>query len=109
MPHERTVYRWLAAHPDFSQQYARAREESGHVAADGVSEVADDVRKGVLAPDAGRVVIDALKWAAGKRKPKVYGDKLELSGDKENPVSMKVDVTLSPAEAYARAIKPELA
>jgi hypothetical protein len=90
MPAERTIYDWLGQYPAFAHQYARAREESAHGQADQVSEVAADVRDGKLEPDRGRVVIDALKWAAGKRKPKVYGDKLELAGDKENPLHLAI-------------------
>lgn len=70
-----TVYRWLKNHLDFRDKYARAREEAAHANADDVQEVAARVMMGGLLPDAGRVVIDALKWTAGKRKPKVYGDR----------------------------------
>lgn len=70
-----TVYRWLRTHLDFRDKYARAREEAAHANADDVQEVALRVMDGKLPPDAGRVVIDALKWTAGKRKPKTYGDR----------------------------------
>ena len=77
MPSKTTVYRWLATHADFRDKYARAKEASADEAADQVIAVANQVRDGDLEPDAGRVVIDALKWAAGKRKPKVYGDRIQ--------------------------------
>jgi hypothetical protein len=34
LPSARTVFRWLAAHESFRQQYARAKEAQGHVQAD---------------------------------------------------------------------------
>ena len=70
-----TIYRWLKVHLDFRDKYARAREEAAHANADDVQEVAARVLNNTLEPDRGRVVIDALKWTAGKRKPKVYGDR----------------------------------
>lgn len=106
MPSRVTIYEWLRIHEEFSDEYAKVREESAHTVADSVLEIAEEVRKGRLAPDQGRVVIDAAKWAAGKRKPKVYSDKLQVIGDDSNPIRHKVDVTMSPAEAYAKAIKP---
>ena len=67
--------KWLAdpAKDALREQYARAREAQGDDYADRVVETALD-------PDIDaaekRVRIDAFKWAAGKRKPKVYGDKV---------------------------------
>ena len=77
MPHKRTVYYWLKQYPEFQTAYRMAREEAAHVMADKVLEIAKKVADGELAPDAGRVAIDAQKWVAGKRKPKAYGEKVE--------------------------------
>ena len=69
----------------FLANYARAREDQADSYADQITDLANNavtcqdrtVIEGV------RVAIDALKWAAGKRKPKVYGDKIqnEMSGE----------------------------
>lgn len=75
MPCKRAVYVWLREHPDFMHQYARAREESGHIAADEVLDLARRVLSGEVQPDQARIVFQALTWTAGKRKPKVYGDR----------------------------------
>ena len=64
------------------EHYVRARENQADAFAD---EIVDVARDKTCDPSHARVRIDALKWAAGKRKPKVYGDKLELSGDQDNP------------------------
>ena len=58
---------------EFRQQYAHAREAQGDIYADCVVDTAMDA---TIDPAVARVRIDALKWAAGKRKPKVYGDKV---------------------------------
>ena len=75
MPAERTVYKWFRLHEAFGQNYARAKEESAHKSAELIREYSQQVLDGTLDPNAARVVIDAEKWIAGKRKPKVYGDR----------------------------------
>lgn len=73
-----TIMWWLREKPDFLMNYASAREAQGDADADEIADVAKKVERGDLDPNAGRVVIDALKWSAGKRKPKSYGDRLEV-------------------------------
>lgn len=81
-PERRTVFRWLAnpEHEAFRRQYALAREASADADDDDIRDMAGRVEKGALDPQAARVAIDAKKWSAGKRKPKVYGDKVALVG-----------------------------
>ena len=75
MPAWNTIRTWLQQFEAFQAQYARARENSAHASADLIQELADRARNGDLEPNAARVAIDAHKWLAGKRKPKVYGDR----------------------------------
>ena len=90
MPDAVTVRRWLAAREEFRIQYARAREEQADSLAE---EMLDAARKEAI-DQVGvadkRVLIDTLKWRAGKLKPKVYSDatNIKLSGDAENPLSL---------------------
>jgi hypothetical protein len=72
-----TLSKWLREDDDLAKQYARAREAQGDIYADRVVDTAMDP---TIDPAVARVRIDALKWAAGKRKPKVYGDKLAIGG-----------------------------
>lgn len=74
MPEPRTVYRWLREHPEFSHNYARAREDQADYIAEEVIEIADDPE---LEPNDKRVRVDARKWLASKYRPKVYGDKIQ--------------------------------
>jgi hypothetical protein len=78
MPSYSTVMKWLRLNDDFAQNYARAREDSADNDFDNVRDIGEQVRQGLLDPSAARVAIDALKWTAGKMKPKKYGDKLDL-------------------------------
>lgn len=78
MPGYSTVIRWLRDDEDFRVDYARAREAQADADADKIGDIVDRVLAGKLDPQAARAAIDALKWTAGKRQPKKYGDKLDL-------------------------------
>ncbi|WP_433950791.1 hypothetical protein [Brevundimonas bullata] len=80
MPAYRTVMRWLKDDEAFRRNYASAREDQGHADADAIADIAKRIIKGEIDPAAGRAAIDALKWTAGKRQPKAYGDKVALVG-----------------------------
>ncbi len=98
MPAESTVRAWaLDDVQGFSAQYARAREIGYYAMADELLEIADDGRNDWLLSldDEGnetyklngehvqrsRLRVDARKWALSKALPKVFGDKLAVSGD----------------------------
>lgn len=84
-----TVMRWLREHESFRENYARARESQAHNDADRMNHLVAQIESGEVTPDKGRVMMDALKWTAGRRLPKVYGDKLALGGDETlGPVSI---------------------
>jgi hypothetical protein len=95
LPSARTVYRRLKDDEPFRQRYAHAREMQADTIFDEILQIADDARNDWMerkgAEDKGwtengehiqrsRLRIDARKWMAGKLRPKVYGDKLEVSG-----------------------------
>lgn len=91
MPARSTVFLWLRKHKSFSDQYARAREDQAEALAD---DVMDTALNKDLEPNDRRVRVDALKWLASKRKPKVYGDKVqtELTGRDGGPIQT-IDLT----------------
>jgi len=103
MPNKATVFRWLAKHTEFSDQYARARDEQAETLFDEILDIADDSRNDWVAAhgdDDGnqgwrenteairrsQMRIDARKWMAGKLKPKKYSEKHIIAGDVENPL-----------------------
>jgi len=101
MPAARTVFQWLAAHDEFAQQYARAKEAGLEAMADEIMDIADNSQNDWMErndPDnAGfnamgehiqrsRLRIDSRKWLLSKLASKKYGDKLAIGGDQENPI-----------------------
>ncbi|MFD1693728.1 hypothetical protein ACFSHR_26330 [Azotobacter chroococcum] len=59
----------------YSEQYARAREAASDLFEADIITEAEAVTPENAA--AARVKIDALKWVAGKRSPKKYGDRIQ--------------------------------
>jgi hypothetical protein len=97
MPDRSTVYDWLLRHPEFADQYARAREEQADTLADEIIAIADEQPEiiAVLDKKTGALIehkldgaflqwqknrIEARKWTAMKLKPKKYGDRVALEG-----------------------------
>ena len=74
MPTETTVYRWLQTDDEFREDYVRARENQGHTVADKMGDLRKRVLSGEVPPDVARVAADLMKWEAGKRAAKYYGD-----------------------------------
>lgn len=104
MPALRTVFKWLEAHPEFVQQYARAREAQADVLADEIVDIADDGSRDYVKDEDGRLVVDydhisrsrlrvdARKWIASKLKPKKYGDSSSVA--LSNPDGTPLNFTL---------------
>lgn len=94
LPGQTTVYKRLADDAEFAKRYAHAREVQADTIFDEILQIADDARNDWMErrgeDDAGwvangehiqrsRLRIDARKWMAGKLRPKVYGEKLDLT------------------------------
>lgn len=59
----------------FRNKYTQAREAAGYAHGDGVIEVVEMVRAGVIDAQMARAMMDGLKWAAERMAPKAHGAK----------------------------------
>lgn len=81
--------------PAFDQAVARAREMAQDAWVDKLPEIAQteqDVQRA-------RLLCDNIKWAASKIKPRVYGDKLDVT------VEHRIDIGDALAAARARVVQ----
>lgn len=85
MPNITTVWKWKEADEARSKQYACAREAQADAQFERIGDIVDKVECGDLEPAQARTMVDALKWTAGKLRPKVYGDKVAIGGDDDAP------------------------
>lgn len=107
MPAMSTVFKWLREVEEFSEQYARAKEESADALFEDLLEIADDGTNDWMERNSSdgsslgwaingehiqrsRLRIDARKWAMSKMKPKKYGEKIQVGGDTDNPLTLLV-------------------
>lgn len=77
MPSYETVRRWCATDEAFRARYAQAREDQADSFTHQIQTIADTATSENV--QVARLQIDARKWMAGKLRPKVYGDKLDLT------------------------------
>jgi hypothetical protein len=83
MPSTTTVYRWRDSNDQFRADYARAREEQGHFAADTVGDIRRKILAGEIDPQTGKIAADLAKWEASKRAARDYGDKVDVTSGGE--------------------------
>jgi len=91
-----TFLDWVDKDQELSGQYARARSDMIDKIADDIMTIADEdlIPTGKGKVDSAmvqkqRLRVDTRKWLLSKLAPKKYGDKLELSGDEQAPVSIQ--------------------
>lgn len=114
MPNASTVHAWVLDNEEFSKQYESARLMQAHHMFEELLEIADDgtndwttreskdgTEYEVVNPEVvarSRLRVDTRKWFLSKVAPKIYGDKLELAGDKDNPLELKTTIVLAAAK-----------
>ena len=102
MPSVTSVMRWLAADASLSEQYARARELQGDGEFDKAREIAFAATPETV--QGARLQYDAVKWRAGKLRPKVYGDKVAIGGADDLPPIQTQDAGASKLLAFLNGI-----
>lgn len=93
MPSNSTVLKWYALYPDFHERCRRARDLSADNALDEHNQIMDDLRTGVIEPDAARVLLNGLQWRIMQLDKARYGDKpsnLTITNQTDN---RRVDIT----------------
>lgn len=86
----RATFRAAALRFNAGDSYAKALEALAHEQTERMEVAISDMRAGTIDAPMARVEIDARKWFASKLFPKRYGDKLELAGDKERPLTVEI-------------------
>ncbi|KTD62404.1 hypothetical protein [Legionella shakespearei] len=92
-PCQDTLFTWLKAYPEFSEQYAQAKICQIELLVDEILEISDDESQdqyvnelGALVPNPSainraRLKVDVRKWLACKLVPRVYGNKIDIESD----------------------------
>lgn len=92
MPCLSSVFKWIRENPEFSQQYALAKEASADADNEVLEDIGDKAIEEAKAVDpksssavvqAYKLKADNLKWFMSKKKPKKYGDKVDVTSGGE--------------------------
>lgn len=99
MPSMSTVFKWLRENEEFSQHYARAKEDAADAMAEEILDIADDASNDWMIVhkkddseawqlngehvQRSRLRVDTRKFLMSKMKPKKYGDKLDVESRSE--------------------------
>jgi hypothetical protein len=86
----RGTFRSAALKVQAADEYARVMGALASEQVEKIEVAIEDMRSGSIDSGMARVEIDARKWFASKFLPKTYGDKLELAGDKERPLTIQL-------------------
>jgi len=93
-----TFMLWVSQDSALAENYARARENYVERIAQEVMELSDvdvgetpDGRKDWAAVQKHKLQVDTRKWLLSKLAPKKYGEKIEISGDKESPLVHRIE------------------
>jgi hypothetical protein len=109
MPAKHHVLDWLFDEPEFSTQYARAREAQAEHYLEEIIEISDDSMLDTEMGEDGiertnhevvaraRLRVDTRKWAMSKLAPKKYGDKVqnEHTGKDGAPIEHAVSIAVT--------------
>lgn len=99
-----TFLRWVSEDEKLAEQYVRAMQVRADTHFSEIVEISDTQEIGTVetAKEWGtetktadmvehrRLRIDARKWVIARMNPRKYGDKLELAGDKDAPLTVVV-------------------
>lgn len=117
MPDKATVFRWLRENKSFCDQYTQAKDESALADEEILQDLGDEairVSQEVDAKAANAVVsayklkADNLKWAMSKKKPKKYGDKVDMTTNgKDLPLPLLSYVSNVPTDTVKQNLCQE--
>lgn len=96
IPTARTIQTHLLSDTEFFAQCARAREVSAELNERRIAQIVESTLADEIKPDAARVAINGLTWLAKVRAPRVYGEKVEVSGPGGGPLVILKDMTGRP-------------
>ena len=108
MPSRNCVLEWQYANEEFMARCIRAREDGQEAHIDKCQDIESDVLKGIIPPDAARVVISSIQWRASKLKQRVYGDKTRIDANVTMSWASIVEEVAAKRLAEAKTIEGEI-
>ncbi|MND20874.1 hypothetical protein D3C76_47880 [compost metagenome] len=106
MPHVATIFKWMREHPEFNEQYGKAKQEAADALVEEMIDIADDGTNDWMEVhdkdgnctgykvngehvQRSRLRVETRKWIAAKLKPKKYGERIDVDHgvQEDNPLA----------------------
>ena len=94
------VYLTLREDTEFKADYSHARENQADSFVEKIFDVCHKLELRTIDPHSARVIIDTLKWTAGKLKPRQWADNMEVNVKVSGKLSM-IDYLIQQQQAQA--------
>lgn len=120
-PCPETIINWKFDSSEFFQQYTKAKQIQVETLVDDTYDIAMDQSRDILTDNLGketgngtavardRLIIDTIKWNAGKVAPKIYGEaKKEIVFEKQNLSDMDLEDRINQIESLSLDEQREL-
>lgn len=72
-----TWCKWKRENEELSNLYTRSIQDKAESVDEEIDHIMSEVKAGVIDASTGRLLLDTLKWKAGKYYPKMFGDKVQ--------------------------------
>ncbi len=101
------VYQWKNCHPEFSDQYARARVGAAEDFIDQIIDIAENCPSDLAEIQKARMKIDSYKFLAMKLAPRIYGDLVKHEAGAEQSVTnvgVQVNIQINQGDSKPKQI-----
>lgn len=92
-----TWCRWKREHDELFNLYTRSIQDKAESVDEEIDNIYQSIKEGSIDPSSGRLLIDTLKWKAGKYYPKMFGDKVQQ--EHSGSVNVEKQITIEEAKA----------
>lgn len=112
MPSRTIFYQWMKEYKELTNHYAHAHEERADLIFDEILEIADNSNADYTGTredgsliinreniQRSKLKIDARKWSLAKMQPKKYGNKVDITTDREK-INYTIPLVLSEGRTY---------
>lgn len=100
-----TFRRWKNDNDSLQTLYVKAIRDKSEACTLEIDSIMQDVKNGKIDAQAGRLLIDTLKWFAAKFYPKMYGEKTSIDHTTDGkPIQSNIDLSKLPSDVLAALI-----
>lgn len=82
---------WKRDHEELQTLYTRSIQDKAEMVTLEINQIMQEMKDGTVDAPIGRVLIDTLKWFASKYYPRMFGERVDVSGTILNSAPLSID------------------